>query len=81
MERFSIWRSVCWHPLHEAMCVIYVDDLKAVAPSNVMDRIWKELQSVVDREDPTLPDSFLGCYATPCKVWAKVMRPVLDFAP
>ena len=55
------WNSVFWHPVKEAMLIIYVDDFKMAAKAEDHDQLWKDLKSVIDMEDEAEEERFLGC--------------------
>ena len=45
------WPGVYWHPVKQALLVIYVDDFKLAAKHKDQDELWKGIKSVIDMDD------------------------------
>ena len=60
-EIIEEWPGTYWHPKYRAMVIVYVDDFKVAAPSENMKKVWSLIREDIEMDEPTAPNTFLGC--------------------
>ena len=67
-QQIPEWQSVYWHPEHQSLLVVYVDDFKLSGPALELPKVWHKIQNPSDQNTPGLTidkpakvDRYLGC--------------------
>ena len=50
-----------WHDATKSFLIVYVDDFKLAAKAELHDQLWKGIKPVIDMDDETTDERFVGC--------------------